>query len=259
MNRLQAEFRRLYLPLSPDGRTHDFGETGLIGSEGRMRAMVLGLARPADWQALSALWKGVQVDLELPAPAIAVNGVDGYQLWFSLAEPVPVAQAHAFLEALRQRYLGNIALDRLAMRPSGATWAPSQAQPPPGVPACQAETGHWSAFVAPDLAAVFSEDPWLDVPPNPEGQADLLSRVAITQPAAFRRALTQLEPASMPAASGAPGSKIDPHDADRVAAGQGLDPRRFLLAVMNDPAVELHLRIEAAKALLPGFEDLRRG
>ena len=118
MNRLQAEFHRLYLPPSPDGRSHDFGEPGLIGAEGRMRAMVLGLARPADWPELSALWRGVQADLELPAPAIAVNGVDGYQLWFSLSEPVPVAQAHAFLDALRQRYLGTIAPDRLAMRPS---------------------------------------------------------------------------------------------------------------------------------------------
>ena len=29
------------------------------------------------------------------------------------------------------------------------------------------------------------------------------------------------------------------------------DPRRVLLSVMNDPALEMALRIEAAKALLP--------
>jgi len=29
------------------------------------------------------------------------------------------------------------------------------------------------------------------------------------------------------------------------------DPKRFLLKVMNDSTAELHLRIEAAKALLP--------
>jgi hypothetical protein len=29
------------------------------------------------------------------------------------------------------------------------------------------------------------------------------------------------------------------------------DARRFLTGVMNDPSVEVHLRIEAAKALLP--------
>ncbi len=127
MNRLQAEFQRLYLPHSPDGPAIDCGESGLIGADGRVRAMVLGLARPADWKTLSALWRGVQADLKLPAPAIAVNGIDGYQLWFSLSEPVPVAHAQAFLDGLRQRYLGNIALDRLAMLPGvdvSAPWKP---------------------------------------------------------------------------------------------------------------------------------------
>ena len=36
--------------------------------------------------------------------------------------------------------------------------------------------------------------------------------------------------------------------------GNSLDPKGFLLGVMNDKTVELHLRIEAAKALLPYFE-----
>lgn len=258
MNRLQAEFQRLYLPHSPDGPAIDCGESGLIGADGRVRAMVLGLARPADWKTLSALWRGVQADLKLPAPAIAVNGIDGYQLWFSLFESVPVAHAQAFLDGLRQRYLGNIALDRLAMLPGVVVSAPWQTLLAPMVPALQQQTGHWSAFVAPDLAAVFSDDPWLDVPPTPDGQADLLSRVEVTRPAAFRQALDQLKPAVVQAPPDATGNTLDPRDTARAAAGNGLDPRRFLLAVMNDPAVELHLRIEAAKALLPGSED-RRG
>ncbi len=257
MNRLQAEFHRLYLPPSPDGGAIDSGESGRIDAEGRVRAMVLGLARPADWPALSALWRGVQVDLELPAPAIAVNGIDGYQLWFSLSEPVPVAQAFAFLDALRQRYLGNVAPARLSMLPAVDASASRHAPWPPRMPACQAETGHWSAFVAPDLAAVFADEPWLDVPPNPDGQADLLSRIAIAQTAAFRQALDQIRPAAVPAAPDAPGSKIDPPNPEWASASQGLTPKQFLLAVMHDPTVELHLRIEAAKALLPCFEDLR--
>lgn len=36
--------------------------------------------------------------------------------------------------------------------------------------------------------------------------------------------------------------------------GDSLDPKGFLPGVMNDKTVELHLRIEAAKALLPYFE-----
>ncbi|MBQ0941796.1 hypothetical protein KAK07_00470 [Ideonella sp. 4Y16] len=36
-----------------------------------------------------------------------------------------------------------------------------------------------------------------------------------------------------------------------AAAADTADPRAFLLPVMNDPAVPLALRIDAAKALLP--------
>ena len=71
-----------------------------MAPDGTVRAMVLELVRPADWTLLSTLWRGVQTDLELPAPAIAVSGIDAYRLWFSLAEPASAAQARAFLEAL---------------------------------------------------------------------------------------------------------------------------------------------------------------
>ena len=37
----------------------------------------------------------VQADLALPAPAIAVTGSDGVQLWFSLVQPVQPGQAQA--------------------------------------------------------------------------------------------------------------------------------------------------------------------
>jgi hypothetical protein len=37
-----------------------------------------------------------------------------------------------------------------------------------------------------------------------------------------------------------------------------LAPKRFLLDVMNNEALELALRIEAAKALLPYFNEPRR-
>jgi hypothetical protein len=102
MNRLDTELHRLYpAPAAP----------------GQVRAMVLELARPASWEALSRVWQGVQAELELPAPAIAVSGVDGYQLWFSLAHAVPAAEAANFLEQLRRRYLADIAPERLALHP----------------------------------------------------------------------------------------------------------------------------------------------
>ena len=109
----------------------------------------------------------------------------------------------------------------------------------------------WSAFVAPDLAPMFVDEPWLDLPPNPEGQADLLARLHSIPPAAFSRALQAVAiPSPVPAqpqaiaASTAPSAAID-------------DPRRFLVGVMNDASVDLALRIEAAKALLSVTGDDR--
>jgi hypothetical protein len=240
MNRLQAELQRLYL--SHDAQRQGPGpeEPGLVGPDGRVRAMVLELARPASWDGLAKVWRGVQVDLELPAPAIAVSGIDGYQLWFSLSESVPAAQAAAFLESLRSRYLGDIARERIGMHPSVDAAAPVQARHVGAVPPAEMAPGRWSAFVAPDLAAVFADEPWLDLAPGADAQADLLSRLERTKPGDWKRALERLRPVSAPGVTQTPA-------ADRP------DPRGFLLEIMNDRAIELSLRIEAAKALLPYF------
>ena len=45
------------------------------------------------------------------------------------------------------------------------------------IPAEPDRPEHWSAFVAPDLAHIFNDTPWLDLPPNLEGQAELLARL----------------------------------------------------------------------------------
>lgn len=243
MNRLQAELQRLYISHDAERQDPGSGELGLIGPDGRVRAMVLELARPASWDGLAPVWRGVQVDLELPAPAIAVSGIDGYQLWFSLTEPVPVAQAIAFLESLRRRYLGDVSQERIGMHPSVGASAPGQARHVRMVPPVEGAPGRWSAFVAPDLAALFADEPWLDLPPGPDAQADLLSRLERTKPDDWERALERLRPVSTPGVPQTP-----------AAAADRPDPRRFLLEIMNDRAIELHLRIEAAKALLPYFE-----
>jgi hypothetical protein len=247
MNTLQAELRRLYLPDDSNSPNASGDGPGLIASDGRVRALVLELARPADWSVLSAVWQGVQADLQLPAPAVAASGIDGYQLWFSLVQSVSVDQAITFLESLRRRYLGAIAPERIGLMPS-ATRHPRM------VPALQGDTGRWSAFVAPDLAAIFSDAPWLDVCPSPEAQANVLSRLASIEPAAFQAALDGLGPVAEPQAGGADRHAV----AEPVSHGNALDPQRFLRDVMNDPAVALHLRIEAAKALLP-YGDGKRG
>jgi hypothetical protein len=246
MNRLQQELQRLYGPQADARLGLDLDARGLVDVQGRVRAMVLELARPADWASLSAVWGGVQVDLTLPAPAIAVNGRDGYQLWFSLLEPVPVLQAAAFLDALRRRYLGDIAPVRVAMLPAVATASggpPRHARP---VPALQADSGLWSAFVASDLAPMFADEPWLDMPPNPDGQAQSLAPLKSIPPAEFELALQQLKPTTGSAKSGLASNAVAPTAAS-------LDPKRFLLDVMNNDSLDLALRIEAAKALLPYF------
>jgi hypothetical protein len=228
MSRLQAELARLYA--SPH-----------VDAQGQVRALVLEVAQPAGWEALSRAWQGVQAELELPAPAIAVSGVDGLQLWFSLAAPIAMARAHAFLESLRARYLDELPIARVRLWPDPALPARHAAS----VPALQPETGNWSAFVSPDLAAIFSDTPWLDIEPGDEGQAALLRGLRSTAPAAFEAAVAQLQaPAPAPAtAPAAPAAPVAPTTSEEAA-------RRFLLGVMNDEGVALALRIEAAKALL---------
>lgn len=212
--------------------------------------MVLELARPADWQVLSTVWRGVQADFEWPAPAIAVNGVDGYQLWFSVAEPIPVEQAAALLESLCARYLSAVAPERIVKRPSRDETFSDRFDPSGLVPVERTGTGLWSAFVAPDLAAIFSNEPWLDVSPSAEAQAKILMQLECTPTAKLHVFLASINPGTE--AESAPRSSIlfeSHHQPPEPAAN--LTPRQFLLDIMNDTTVELSLRIDAAKALLP--------
>lgn len=190
MNRLDAELQRLYL--SP-AAGHE--PPALVAPDGRVRALVLELARPATWTALSAVWQGVQAELDMPAPAIAVSGQGGYQLWFSLAEPIEVEAALAFLEALRLRYLAGMAPESIRMEPSLHGPAPARVQHLDAIPPAQVAPERWSAFVSADLAPLFADEPWLDHPPGVDAQAELLSRLASASPEGFMRALGRLRPA----------------------------------------------------------------
>jgi hypothetical protein len=245
MTRLQTQYQRLYQLPATDSTA------GLMGPGGQVRAMVLALGKPADWAALSPVWRGVQADLALPAPAIAVNGVDTFELWFSLAQPVVVTEAVVFLQGLQQRYLAGLKPDRVKLWPT----ADATPWPAPTIPAQHAPE-RWSAFVAPDLAAVFGgDDPSLDFQPGEDAQAELLSRLHCIQPDDWQAALRQLQvkvpdihlAASKPVA---PVTAIESSPHPVALAGPYQDPRQFLRDVMNDPAVALALRIDAAKALL---------
>lgn len=289
MNRLDTELHRLYLPQQQptapqQAEPAQDASPALIGTDGQVRALVLELASAAGWEAVAALWQGLQNELELPAPAIAISGA-GYQVWISLAQPVSVAQARGFLESLCRRFLAGIAPRHVQLLPSLEADAPEASDAAGSarharlIPAQLDESGHWSAFISPHLAAMFADEPWLDMKPSPDAQADLLLRLKSLSPADWRRAQLQLEPAeaastfaaassplpaAMPDPAAAAGNRPDVenspdaqasattgHQEQRAASVAEQDPRRFLLAVMNDPTVEMGMRIEAAKALLP--------
>lgn len=232
-NRLQQELQRLY---------------GSQGSSNAAppRAAVLELARSADWGALGAVWRGVQSDLGLPAPAIAVNGQDGFQLWFALADEGLAEEASALLQALCRVYLPELKpATRLRLA------APSLDTTAPALPPQLAAPGQWSAFVAPDLAPVFNEEPWLDTEPGPDAQAEVLGRLSCISRQQLAEALVQLggAPRSEAVAQSASPRPSTPVNLETRDAKES-EPRRFLLRVMNDESVAMALRIEAAKALL---------
>ncbi len=233
------------------------------------RMLVVELTGPAPWTTLAPLWRGVQADWGLPAPAIAVNGRDGVQLWFLLAQPLAADQRAAFAQALLARYVVPLPRQRVACDPpeSGGAGLPAgdPAAPasPRRVPCRHPQTGHWSAFVAPDLAPLFDDEPWLDLAPGADAQADLLMRLTPTPSADLFRVHASLRPPAPPAkppanppvacpppAWGTMPAPVAPADASGASAGPCTDPRDFLLAVMNDPGVPLPQRIDAARALL---------
>lgn len=251
-SRLHLAWRALYAATAEPPAPRD----ALLDAQGRTRALVMALARPAEWAPLAAVWHAVQTEAGLPAPGIAVSGTDSFQLWFSLADAVPVAEAHAFLDALRRRCLGDIDATRVTLMPSLDTAPTPQATAHHAspIPAQQGDAEQWSAYVAPDLAPMFNGAPWLDLPPNPEGQAELLSRLRSITPDEWRAAQAWLKPTGAATLSRQPN---DPHGPTEPAAQPGtgtaspvLDPHTFLSQVMNDASVPLALRIEAAKALL---------
>jgi hypothetical protein len=259
MSRLHSEFARLYLPTTASAAEGTVpsapAPADLLDAQGHTRALVLELAAPADWSRLKAVWQGVQADLGLPAPAIAVSGTDGLQLWFSALAPVPAADARRWLDALCRRYLPGLPPHRLRLypraEPGAAAGDPATNAAP--VPAMQADGATWSAFVAPDLVPLFEETPWLDSEPSEEGQAALLERVGVMKAGWFEAVVAgEATQAAQALAAGVATASLV---AGSVAEAEGLMGARqeavaFLRRVVQDEAAPLALRVEAAKALL---------
>lgn len=274
MNKLISQLQRLYfLPdqqgswLAADqpavlgrlpeealsGSLHGAGRLALdpVSPSGLARSLVVEFRRAADWPQVAELYQALQEEFELPAPAISVSGRSGYRLWLSLAEARPLAEIRRFLDALQQHYLAAI---------PEAGWGTHPASPPvplPLAPALNAATGKWSAFIDPSMGEMFVSEPGLEMAPNPDRQADLLSRIKSIASQDFQRALVKLEgKAALAEASETASQPADKSNQANPAGHVGShysDPQSFLLAVINDPAASTRDRIEAAKALLPYF------
>lgn len=206
--------------------------------------------RAADSEWVSRAWTLCQTHAALPAPAIAVDGLAGWQLWFALAQPRPVDEVQAVLRVAIRTWLRDADIDVSAADAQAWTFLawPGPGDVSPGAEATppvprQVAPERWSAFVAPDLVPVFAESPWLDCTPGEEGQAALMNRWQPIPAEAWER-LRQAAAPAVPQARAATAASMPPGEASAA------DPRAFLVSVMNDPAVDMALRIEAARALL---------
>lgn len=254
MERLIAELQRLFLQPSDAAGTlpstnSRLPEHGLLlepAPDGRQRVLSIAVCRPADWEHVAAIHRGVQETLDLPAPLVSVDG-QGFRLWFSLAEPVSQERALAFLAGVLARHAPDLPAARVQINSDG-----NLVLPPARLPGDE----RWTAFIDPSMGSMFLDEAWLDMPPNLDKQADLLAGFSSVQTAEFEQALAQLAsgPAPAPGATVATLSDDAPRTREMLGlTGHYADPKSFLLAVMNDPQASAQQRIEAAKALMPYY------
>lgn len=253
MERLIAELHRLFLgqTATPASLTDDAGrqlpEQGLRLAapfpEGSRRVFCIAFPLAGDWESAALLQVGVQEDLDLPAPLLSVDG-RGLRLWFPLAEAVPIEQGQALLGGLLRRYLPDLPASRVEADAAATLVLP---------PARLGESERWTAFIDPTMGSMFGDEAWLDMPPNPDKQADLLASCRCATIGDFKRALARLAPLSPPEAANVESSHARSERAPQP--GTHADPRAFLFAVMNDPGIDMGHRIAAAQALLPYFSD----
>lgn len=236
MDKLSTEFTRLYaLPDQPvQAVSHADGSTGycLTTPDGPGRCLRLRFPRPADWPLASTLWQQLAERWELPAPAISVSPTAGFELWLSLAAPLPRGEARRLGEWLLTALPAENRGSAVVVEAGASLFLP---------PALDPVSGKWSAFIDPTLGGMFAEEPGLDFPPQAERQAEMLAAlgsISVPQLDQLRQEWEGQEGAASPSADLSPPRQ------------RYTDPRAFLLAVMNDEAVALPERIRAAEALL---------
>lgn len=227
---LLAELRRLYAVanLAPDA-----AQLPLVDVDGAARALLIEFPQVGDWPRVGASLQYLADELGLPPPALSVSATGAYVLWLAFATPRPLPQLAAFYDGLRAACLSDLPGERLRCHPlDGDALVPV-------IPAFDAETERWSAFIDPGMGSMFVTEPGLEFPPNPERQAEMLAGLKAIDDRQFARALAQL-----PALCSAPALAASP------LSEHFSDPAAFLLAVMNDAKLPVGERISAASALL---------
>jgi hypothetical protein len=230
VERLNEELKRLYLPDDAPGQPG--AAARLTTRDGRVRALAIpfvkvkGDAEGRHWQRLCEVANGLQSDLGLPAPAVSIDGVDGYRLWLSFATPVAPEQARRFLALLHDRYCPDTDLT--------AAWGDAPVELPPGP---NTRSGKWAAFVHPGMGASFADDPGLAMPPPLAGQVAFLEGLESIAAGDFAQALARLEPAQ-------PTACAAPHAATQAGTPPAQDafPGKLLLrdATLGDIVRFLH-------------------
>ncbi|SFD41025.1 hypothetical protein [Massilia yuzhufengensis] len=198
MEKLIAQLLRLYLmpalASSEDLAQHFQGiqalSVPLASSEDLTRAIVIdfpktrGGAPDQHWTNLCEVANTLQEAYGFPAPAVSITGASSFQLWMSLAEPVPVGDARRFLAMLREAHFPELDLqaqDRVDLPPS-----------------LNPASGKWAAFIHPGMGASFAEEAGLEMAPPVAAQVAFLEGLESIGKAEFFDALVAMKQSDVP-------------------------------------------------------------
>jgi hypothetical protein len=262
MEKLLAELTRLYL--APEGATRDALAQHVLGqqtlafklttADGLTRALAIPFRKQAGseeghhWTRLCEVANALQAELGLPAPAVSINGASAFNLWLSLAVPVPAGEAQEFLELLRTRYFPEIEID------------PDAATAPVYLPPClNPRSGKWAAFIHPGMGASFADESGLELAPPLAGQAGFLEPLDSIGEEQFARAMRKLQqaPGSAASAAAAP-AEVQTAYAPAGAAAAASSPAAPDGLLLKDATLEDIVRFLQSKNIEPTFRFLTR-
>src|SRR5574343_803213 len=226
MEALNRQLHRLFGPQASSGQAIGADQTLCLSVSGRNA-----------WALTSTVIDTLRGDLGLPELPVSVDG-DGFRIWFALhgLPSWPTAQRQGLITALGRHCFPELPGAPLRLTEDGC-W-----------PVEMLGDERWSAFIDPTLGSLFDDTPWLDMPPNPDQQAERLARLTPLTERDLNLARQRL--------GITPQTAIPATTPVTLNIAAHSDPLGFLLSVMNDPQAPLAQRIEAASRLLPYRDQL---